>query len=133
MLESAKKVMTVIFFKFLFSTKMPLNSKGVNFLTFIFNLMLMFDKNLCEKLCNPFNGMCEGTFLKLEMVTTINKVQKGPQEWFQSTLFYSTSNRIFHDPRFLNASKYCGSVLKNDFVVVVVLVLVVADELLSNF
>ena len=35
---------------------------------------------------------------------------------------------------FLNASKYCGSVLKNDFVVLVVLVLVlVADELLSNF
>ena len=31
---------------------------------------------------------------------------------------------------FLNASKYCGSVLKNDFVVVV---LVVADEILSNF
>ena len=29
-------------------------------------------------------------------------------------------------------SKYCGSVLKNDFVVLVVLVLV-ADELLSNF
>ena len=29
---------------------------------------------------------------------------------------------------FLNASKYCGSVLKNDFVVVVVLV--VADKLL---
>ena len=37
---------------------------------------------------------------------------------------------------FLNASKYCGSVLKNVFVVVVavvVVVLVVADELLSNF
>ena len=37
---------------------------------------------------------------------------------------------------FLNASKYCGSVLKNDFVVVlvvVIVVLVVADELLSNF
>ena len=32
---------------------------------------------------------------------------------------------------FLNSSKYCGSVLKNGFVVVVVLV--VADELLSNF
>ena len=30
---------------------------------------------------------------------------------------------------FLNASKYCGSVLKNDFVVVVVVVVVV----LSNF
>ena len=37
-------------------------------------------------------------------------------------------------------SKYCGSVLKNDFVVVVVVVVVivvvvvvVADELLSNF
>ena len=34
---------------------------------------------------------------------------------------------------FLNASKYCGSVLKNDFVVLVVVVLVVAAELLSNF
>ena len=33
---------------------------------------------------------------------------------------------------FLNASKYCGSVLKNDFVVLVVVVLVAA-ELLSNF
>ena len=36
----------------------------------------------------------------------------------------------------MNASKYCGSVLKNDFVVLVVLVLVlvlVADALLSNF
>ena len=33
---------------------------------------------------------------------------------------------------FLNASKYCGSVLKNDFVVVIV-VLVVADELLLFF
>ena len=36
----------------------------------------------------------------------------------------------------MNASKYCGSVLKNDFVVVVVVVVVVvgvgvADELLS--
>ena len=31
------------------------------------------------------------------------------------------------DVDFLNASKYCGSVLKNDFVVVV------ADKLLSNF
>ena len=36
-------------------------------------------------------------------------------------------------PGFLNASKYCGSVLKNDFVIVVVVVLVVADKLLSNF
>ena len=35
-------------------------------------------------------------------------------------------------PSFLNASKYYGSVLKNDFVVVIV-VLVVADELLSFF
>ena len=37
---------------------------------------------------------------------------------------------------FLNASKYCGSVLKNDFVVLVVVALVVvlvADKLLSNF
>ena len=33
---------------------------------------------------------------------------------------------------FLNASKYCGSVLKNDFVVVVV-VLVRVDVVLSNF
>ena len=32
---------------------------------------------------------------------------------------------------FLNASKYCGSVFMNDFVVLVFLV--VADELLSNF
>ena len=31
---------------------------------------------------------------------------------------------------FFNASKYCGSVLKNNFVVLVVFV---ADELLSNF
>ena len=33
-------------------------------------------------------------------------------------------------PRFLNASKYCGKVLKSDFVIVVV---GVADELLSYF
>ena len=33
-------------------------------------------------------------------------------------------------PSFLNASKYYGSVLKNDFVVVIVIVVGVADELL---
>ena len=37
----------------------------------------------------------------------------------------------------MNASKYCGSVLKNDFVALVVVlfvvVVLVADELLSNF
>ena len=34
---------------------------------------------------------------------------------------------------FLNASKYCGSVLKNDFVVVVFVVVVLGAELLSKF
>ena len=33
----------------------------------------------------------------------------------------------------MNASKYCGSVLKNDFVVVVVLIVVVVVGVLTNF
>ena len=53
-----------------------------------------------------------------------------PALYFLSNLYADEKPCAFC--HFLNASKYCGSVLKNDFVVLVVLVLV-ADELLSNF
>ena len=53
---------------------------------------------------------------------------------FLEAVFGFRKQNCYERSAFLNASKYCGSVLKNDFVVLVVLVLVlVADELLSNF
>ena len=50
-------------------------------------------------------------------------------ELFYVDLVWITKDfwQIAKDSEFLNASKYCGSVPKNNFVVVVV------DELLSNF
>ena len=52
-------------------------------------------------------------------------------EFFVLYFFTFSKNKLIcpNFDSFLNVSKYCGSVLKNDFVVLVV----VADELLSVF